>query len=260
MNVSKTAYFYFKLENEPYVEYEKGWHEWYMEYFCKEVHVSDNDGNDIIAAPGTVYLVPPNTHMYFNYENTDTFTHTAWIFRANNRFMDSLKIPYRTPIVIKNINDFESLLYEMQRKQASLSKFSQMQQDAYLTLILSFIHDEIYLSKKNFTAKKDDTLQEIRNTVMNSLAIHWTIDNMAQMAHMSVSSFHRQYKKTYGKPPIADLYDMRFTKSKLLLDTGYSIPYILHSCCFKSLQHFSSFFKKRAGITPSEYKKLSEKK
>ena len=90
--------------------------------------------------------------------------------------MDSLAIPYRMPVIIKNVDDFELLLYEMQARQISQSKFSQMQQDAYLMLILSFIHDEIYPFKKDFYLKKGDNLQELRNKVMNSLAIHWTID------------------------------------------------------------------------------------
>ncbi len=260
MEVSKKAYFYFKLEDEPYTDYKNGWHEWYMEYFCREVHVFDNSGNDIIAPSGTIYLVPPNTPMYFNYENTDKFIHTSWIFSAERSFMDSLAIPYRTPVTIKNIDDFELLLYEMQSRQISQSKFSQIQQDAYLMLILSFIHDEIYPFKKDFYLKKGDNLQQVRSTVMNSLAIHWTINSMAERAHMSASTFQRQYKELYGKTPIADLYDMRFTKAKRLIETGYSIPYILHSCCFKSLQHFSAFFKKRAGITPTAYKKQLEKK
>ena len=83
MEVSKKAYFYFKLEDEPYTDYKNGWHEWYMEYFCREVHVSDNSGNDIIAPSGTIYLVPPDTLMYFNYENTDSFTHKRG-FSARN--------------------------------------------------------------------------------------------------------------------------------------------------------------------------------
>ncbi len=30
MEVSKTAYFYFKLEDEPCTDYKNGWYEWYM--------------------------------------------------------------------------------------------------------------------------------------------------------------------------------------------------------------------------------------
>lgn len=255
MDISKRAYFYFKLEDEPYTNYENGWYEWYLEYFCREVHVLDKNGNDVVAEAGSIYLVPPNTPMYFNYENTETFTHTAWIFRAEREFMDGLDIPYRTPIAVKNVNDFELLLYEMQKRQISNSKFSQIQQDAYLMLILSFIHDEIHPYENDFSVKKGENLQDLRNTVMNSLAIPWNIAMMSERAHMSASTFQRQYKELYGKTPIADLYDMRLVKAKRLLETGYSIPYILHSCCFKSLQHFSLFFKKRTGMTPSEYRR-----
>lgn len=259
MNVTKDAYFYFKLENELDAVYPNGWHGWYMDYFKEYVHVADHNGNDIIAEPDTVYLVPPNVPMYFRYENVKNFIHTAWLFFSDREFMDSLRIPYRTPIKIRRQSEFEQLLFAMQEHQLSDSKFSRLEQDLYLTLILLFIHDEIYPYNKLYDVKSGDDLQSLRNTIMSSLATPWTVQSMAQRANMSISTFQRQYKKLYGKTPVADLYDMRFRKAKLLLETGYSIPYILNSCCFKSFQHFSCFFKKRAGIPPSEYKKLVER-
>ena len=50
---------------------------------------------------------------------------------------------------------------------------------------------------------------------------------------------NENYKQIYGKSPIADLYDFRFTHAKRLLDNGFSINYILKTCGFKSPQHFS---------------------
>lgn len=255
MQASKHAYFYFKLENRTDTHYPDGWHGWYMDYFKEFVHVLDNDGNDTIAEPDTVYLVPPDTPMYFTYEKVKSFIHTAWLFDADTKFMETLKIPYRTPIKIKHISEFERLLFEMQERQLSSSPLAQLEQDLYLILILTFIHDEVYPTEKMYDVKSGDDLQSLRNTIMNSLATPWTIESMARRANMSISTFQRQYKKLYGKTPIADLYDMRFRKAKLLLETGYSIPWILNSCCFKSYQHFSRFFKERAGISPAEYKK-----
>ncbi len=255
MNVSTQAYFYLKLEHKTDERYPCGYHGWYMEYFKEPAHVSDINGMDITAEPDTVYIVPPDTPMYFIYDNIKSFIHTAWIFDAGAAFMDSLKIPYMTPIKIKRTGDFERLLYEMNERSISGSEFGSFGRDLYLMLILTFIHDELYPSEKLYEVKPGDDLHSLRNTVMNSTATPWTVESMAKRANMSVSTFQRQYKKLYGKTPIADLYDMRFRKAKLLLETGYSIPWILNSCCFKSYQHFSHFFKKRAGVSPAEYKK-----
>ncbi len=261
MEVSTKAYFYLKLEHKTDTHYTEGCHEWYMEYFKETAHVLDADGKDIIAEPGTVYIVPPDTPMYFIYDGIKSFIHTAWIFDSDTDFMDSLRIPYMTPIRIKRTGDFERLLYEMNERSISGSEFGVLSRDLYLMLIFTFIHDELYPSEKIYEVKRGDDLQSLRNTVMNSTATPWTVESMARRANMSVSTFQRQYKKLYGKTPIADLYDMRFRKAKMLLETGYSIPWVLNSCCFKSYQHFSHFFKKRAGVSPAEYKKaVTEKK
>lgn len=255
MNVHKLAYFYSKREVETDADYPNGWHGWYMDYFKENVHVLDNSDRDIIAEKGSIYIVPPNTKMYFQYGNISSFIHTCWLFDAEIEYMDSLDIPYRTPIKIHNADDFERLLYEMQERQVTQSKFSQQEQNLYLELILLFIHNNIHNYQKDYIVKSGDDLQTLRNTIMNSLAFPWNIEYMASSVNMSTSTFQRKYKQLYGKTPISDLYDMRFIKAKRLLDTGYSIPWILHSCCFKSIQHFSAFFKKREGVSPSQYKK-----
>ena len=104
MKVSKRAYFYFKLQDETDTEYPNGWNGWYMDYFKEEVHVLDSCGRDVTAEKDTVYLVPPNTPMYFRYEKVKSFIHTCWLFDADSAFMDSLKIPYRTPIKINRVS------------------------------------------------------------------------------------------------------------------------------------------------------------
>ena len=145
-------------------------------------------------------------------------------------------------------------MFDMQNKAISNSQFTQELKNLYLQLIFIFVHDIVHTHKEDYKVEAGDDLQRIRHTMMNSPGVSWTVEKMANMANISVRSFQRKYKKLYGKTPIADLYDFRFTKSKRLLDTGYSISHILNSCGFKSPQHFSRFFKERAGITPSQYK------
>ena len=252
------AYFYMKLEQNTTERFDNGYCRWFMEYFKEPVHVRDANGNDITAEPCSVYIVPPDTPMYFIYDNIDSFIHSAWIFDADRKFMDSLNIPYRTPVMIKRTGDFERLLFEMNERSISDSDLRDLSRNLYMMLILTFVHDELLGFGKQYDIKRGEDIATIRATIMNSTATPWTVKSMARLANMSVSTFNRQYKKLYGTTPIADLYDMRFRKAKLLLETGYSIPWILNSCCFGSPQHFSHFFKAREGISPTEW--LSRKK
>ena len=255
MLVRKELYFYLKIEYNPEFIYEHGREFWFMQYFKDKMEVLDARGNTIIAEPDTIYLVPPNTRMLYRSVNRKPYTHTALIFHCDEEFMQSLSIPYMTPIRLKSTKELEQLMFDMESKQLSSSKFKLEAQNSYLTLILLLIHDQLHPADKDYNCEPGDDLQTIRLTIMNSPGCAWTVEDMAAKANMRVSGFQRKYKKMYGKSPIADLYDYRFLQSKRLLDTGYSISHILNSCGFKSQQHFSRFFKSRAGVTPSEYRK-----
>lgn len=261
MKVSTIAYHYSKLENRVNLEFPaETLSHWYLDYFREPCHVPDIDGNDVIAEPGTVWLSPPKMTIYTRYPDVSSYVHTSIIFDAEPDFITSLMLPIRTPVKLFRISEFEQLLFSLNECCISTSLFAKRESDLYLELILMFIHDELFNYDKQYTVKQGDDLQSLRSVVMNSLSIPWTVDSMAQRVHMSLRTFQRQYKKLYKKTPIADLYDMRFAKAKLLLEDNYSIPWILNSCCFKSAQHFSHFFKKRAGMTPSEYKKAFDEK
>ncbi len=260
MNVTKYKYFYLKIENIPYCEHEHGRDYWCLDYYKNKMELLDSDGNMIKSDIDSVYLIPPNTRTVHKSSNGKPFTHTTACFYADRKYMDSLNIPYMTPLHIENTRELEQLMLELENKQLSDSEFKQNEQNAYLELILMCLHDTIQNSTCNYSDDSGEDFHTLRHTMMNSPGAFWTIEAMAARTNMSVSGFQRKYKKIYGKSPIADLYDFRFQQAKKLLSTGYSNTYILNSCGFKSLQHFSRFFKEREGVSPSEYKKKISQK
>lgn len=71
------------------------------------------------------------------------------------------------------------------------------------------------------------------------------------------SKFHfiRTFKSIYGKTPHQYLTAVRIEKAKELLETGTSVTEACFSVGFDSLGSFITLFKRRAGITPSEYRR-----
>ncbi|HVE56742.1 MAG TPA: AraC family transcriptional regulator [Pyrinomonadaceae bacterium] len=70
------------------------------------------------------------------------------------------------------------------------------------------------------------------------------------------SKFHfiRTFKSIYGKTPHQYLTAVRIEKAKGLLETGTSVTETCFSVGFDSLGSFITLFKRRAGLTPSEYR------
>lgn len=84
-----------------------------------------------------------------------------------------------------------------------------------------------------------------------------TIDQLAQIANMSVSHFDRKFKREYGCTPLQYLLNIRIEKAKKYLkNNDERIVSIALLCGFSSASSFSSYFHKTVGIKPMEYKKI----
>ena len=246
-------YFYLRLETQTEYEHPDGRPHWCLDYYKNEMGLYDCNGTPIVSEPDSIYILPPNTASIHKSKSGKSWLHSTIIFYADTKDMDRLGIPYMMPIHITNTTELEQLFYNMQQHNVTPSAFKDEAQEAYLKLILIFIHNMLLTYTKNYKVKRGDDLQFVRQTFINSLHINWTVEQMANMANMSKRSFQRNYMKLYGITPIADLYEARLRSAKRLLTDGFSINFIITACGFKSPQHFSTFFKRHCGMSPSNY-------
>ena len=252
--IKENLYFYLKTENNPELTYPSVRDYWVLDYYKDRMELLDQNYNTIISDENCIYITPPNVPAIYKSADKKPWVHSTITFEIDNSYMDSLDIPYMTPIYLPSTKELEQLMFDMESRLLSSSKFRQDELNSYMSLILYLIHDLLHTSDTDYKTQSGDDLQRIRHNIMNSTGVYWTIEKMASQANMSVRTFQRKYKELYGKTPIADLYDYRITRAKRLLDTGFSISHILNSCGFKSSQHFSRLFKQRTGMTPIEYK------
>jgi len=79
---------------------------------------------------------------------------------------------------------------------------------------------------------------------------------MADLVKMDRYGFIRSFKANTGKTPYEYLLDLKIEKAKkMLMSKDYSITEISMMCDFSSHSHFTTTFKKKTGISPSEYRK-----
>lgn len=99
-----------------------------------------------------------------------------------------------------------------------------------------------------------DTVIGTRNYINNN---YDTNLNLNLLSHIRfVSKFHllRLFKKYYGQTPKQYLTDKRIEKSKHHLKTGMSITETCFAVGFEDLSSFSTLFKNKTGLTPTEFK------
>lgn len=82
-----------------------------------------------------------------------------------------------------------------------------------------------------------------------------TIDELAQLTNKSLSTFKRDFKKSYNASPATFLRDKKLDKSiELLSSTDLRTTDIAYDCGFSDVSHFSKTFKLKFGISPTQYK------
>ena len=71
------------------------------------------------------------------------------------------------------------------------------------------------------------------------------------------SKFHfiRTFKSIYGRTPHQYLTHVRVERAKEMLERGVSVTETCFAVGFDSLGSFTGLFKRRAGVTPSEYQR-----
>ena len=82
-----------------------------------------------------------------------------------------------------------------------------------------------------------------------------TIDDFANALKVSRTAFYRKLKTIVGLSPVDFIREIRVKRSTQLIDSGeYTFSQIAYMCGFNDPKYFTKCFKKKMGITPSEYR------
>ena len=86
-----------------------------------------------------------------------------------------------------------------------------------------------------------------------------TIDELAKLAHLSVSALERRFKKHLAKTPNQFINEIRLENArKLLVETRLPISQIAYQCGFSEPSYFSKQFRRLFGEIPSQLRNKIE--
>ena len=102
----------------------------------------------------------------------------------------------------------------------------------------------------------DGRIFHLKELLLKKPQHHWTVEEMAQIVELSLPHFQKLFKAETGVTPIAYLRNLRLEKAREFLETKfYRLKQIGFEIGIPDASHFTRDFKKRYGVTPTEYRK-----
>lgn len=96
--------------------------------------------------------------------------------------------------------------------------------------------------------------QKARIEILTHIDRDWNSENMAALTNLGTSQFYSYYKLFFNRSPKAELLDARIERAKYLLKVeSLSVTQTAALSGFDNLSHFTRYFKKVCGMTPSAY-------
>jgi AraC-like DNA-binding protein len=110
------------------------------------------------------------------------------------------------------------------------------------------------VSHNTHMSKMERTLKHLHNHYDDKL----DVEQLASMANMSTSTFHRNFKQITASSPIQYVKKLRLSKAKdLLQDQGIKVKQAAAQVGYESATQFSREFTRYFGISPSDYAKAN---
>jgi AraC family transcriptional regulator, exoenzyme S synthesis regulatory protein ExsA len=95
----------------------------------------------------------------------------------------------------------------------------------------------------------------IKEVVNNHLFSNLSIDDLANLSNLSVSTFNRTFQSMFNNTPANYIKIKRLERAKELLSiSSLTVSEIAFQTCFNDLAHFSRSFKTAYNCSPSEYR------
>lgn len=217
-------------------------------------------------APGQVYLIPPGKkHRYQDFEHLvlQNFMFGRKVFRFLQRQLQVLpgyatffQEWERQPKLLLDswqIAEFDVILQGIALENQRGNNQNQLLLTSYMGMLLSKLLDN--RSGANSPKPIHGSLQNAVAYMRQNYYCPIPLKKLAELSHMSLSSFHACFRREFHTSPLQWLLRFRVQKAmELLLHTEKSITDVANDCGFSDPLYFSRQFRKLVGFTPRFYR------
>lgn len=165
-------------------------------------------------------------------------------------FKSSLRLQRENYKAVKSILDEMIEEYERRSdgvKSMLISRFTQ------LAVMLSRLYSFEVSENKQDIINIAKAVSYIENHFDESISVA----ELAELSHYSERHFMRIFRKAYNASPIEYIINLRINRAcALLTGAELTVSETAVKCGFDDVNYFSRLFKKKTGVSPSEYRKV----
>ncbi|CAI6086798.1 helix-turn-helix domain-containing protein [Cohnella sp. JJ-181] len=238
-------------------------HDYYMMTYVRSGSAKLRvEGRVYDIPPGTVIFIPPHLE-HDQYKDSDEETEFLWwhfTYRIQNVIdvLPFLRIPFI--YALRDHRRFEDVFDELMLCQdphgGHLPKII-LQKAKSLELLYVLLDNAAYRTDAPDPNLPPAGFLSLLLKIATRPEANLSLADLAQELHMNPTYVSNQFKKTFGKSPILLHREMKIAKAKSMLQAGdRTIADIGAELGFQDVQSFTRLFRKYAGISPSQYKRL----
>lgn len=215
------------------------------------------EGHIYPVTRGSVIITRPYEYHHCIYHSSQTHEHYWITFSAvgNEEFLDMFFERKKGigNLILLNETECDNMCRVLE-ELANGKTNSLKQQIDFLQLLYGLSQ-----GKRDSLDDKTSALPPHIKDVLSYMDDHLTeaisIAELAKVAHTSVNTLERHFKKLFDLTPLMMLKKRRLIASLPHLRAGCSISHTAALCGFSDYSHYIQLFRKQFGMTPLQYKK-----
>ena len=222
------------------------------------------NGKEEIVPAGYMVLYQPRQEQHYEYYGEEQ-PEVYWVHFTGRDVKNILRhfdIPVDKIVFFSGVSStYQHLFKEMIRELQTCRTGYQELIEMYMRQIFLLIQRTRQESSPTVNTYMQKEMEQAQQYFQEHYNEDIQIKDYAKSRSMSVSWFLRSFKEFAGQPPAQYLLTLRMNNAVSLLETtDYNVTEISAIIGYDNALYFSRLFKKHKGVSPSEYRKLLQKK
>lgn len=228
---------------------------WCMEYIVKGKGYVSVNGKRFVASAGDVYILPRGDDHYY-YSDAETPWEKVW-FNIGGDFVGKAVDAYRLSDVhhVEGV-DAEAAFRRFVENARAMKAAGKVDFNRSAHDLLSVLQTLSAHRERQGRSPDLGAAARLREKIDAITDYRVSFEDLTAACYATKSHLIRVFREAYGVTPYEYLLRRKLAEAEMLLEnTSLAVRDIADRLGFDNTHYFSTFFRKKRGVTPTDYRK-----